>query len=222
MAVPPFYTSPMCGRATHKFTWKEIYELLEQGIFPVRLEAELAASYNMAPTQSAPIVRQTDGHLEGLLAQWGLRPAWATEKLAPINARAETVETSPMFRAAFRARRCLVPVSGFYEWQVLDKKTKQPWYIYRADGKPLLFAGLWEMHSARENFTIITTRANPFMGLVHDRMPVVLEPEQAHAWLRSSDPALLRPAADGVLAAHKVSTRVNSPKNNEPSLIEAV
>ncbi len=215
----------MCGRATHKFTWKEIYELLEQGIFPVRLEAQLAASYNLAPTQSAPIVRKIDGHLEGLLAQWGLRPAWSTGKLAPINARAETVETSPMFRAAFRARRCLVPVSGFYEWQALDKKTKQPWYIYRADGKPLLFAGLWELggekDSARENFTIITTRANDFMGQIHDRMPVILEPEQAHAWLRAPEAALLAPAADGVLTAHRVSTRVNSPKNNDPSLIDA-
>jgi len=115
-----------------------------------------------------------------------------------------------------------VPVSGFFEWQKLDEKTKQPWYIYRADGKPLLFAGLWEGDSERENFTIITTRANEFMGMVHDRMPVILEPEQAHAWLRAPETALLAPAADGVLTAHKVSTRVNSPKNNDPSIIEAV
>lgn len=155
------------------------------------------------------------------LLRWGLQPPWL-DKPAPVNARAETVATLPMFRSAFKARRC-VPVSGFDEWQAGPEganKAKQPWYICRADGAPLLFAGLWELKDDLQTITVVTTAANDFMKALHDRMPVVLEPETARRWVEEPDASLLVPAADGVLTAHRVSTRVNSPKNDDRSLIE--
>jgi putative SOS response-associated peptidase YedK len=209
----------------HKFTWPQVHALLNLSNAGATLGGafESHPSFNVAPTQEAMIVRPVQGVIGPTLATWGLNPPWNTSKLAPINARAETVATSGMFRQAFRARRCVVPASGFYEWQKLDdsdRPRKQPWYIYRADGEPMLFAGLYEPRDGKDTFTIITTDANEFMARLHDRVPVVLEPEDAQRWINEGDQSLLRPAADGVLAAHPVSARVNSPKNNDEMLIQ--
>jgi putative SOS response-associated peptidase YedK len=206
----------MCGRFTHMYSWREIHDLLS--LTGESAPAGFGTSYNVAPTQLSPVVRLIDAGRTAAMLKWGLMPSWAT-KPGPFNARAETVATLPTFRSAFKARRCIVPASGFYEWQKTGAKVKQPWYIHRADGAPLLFAGLWESNAQGETFTIITTAANAFMRSMHDRMPVVLEPESAGPWLAAPAPGLLRPAADGILTAHKVSGRVGSPKNNEPGLI---
>jgi putative SOS response-associated peptidase YedK len=143
----------------------------------------------------------------------------------PINARAETVATNPMFRTAFAERRCLVPADAFYEWKV-EPGGKQPFAIARRDGEMLAFAGLWEHWRSDDGeivrtFAIITTDANAPMRTVHDRMPVILEPEDWMAWLEGPDPgALLKPAPDDVLRLWPISRAVNSPRNNGPELLE--
>lgn len=192
-----------------------------------------AASWNVAPRQDALVVRRHhetgERHLN--LLTWGLVPAWTKELAAarrPINARAETVATSGMFRSAFAARRCIVPADAFYEWKV-SAGAKQPYAVARGDGQPMAFAGLWEGWRAPDGevlrtFTIITTEANAVLAPIHARMPVVLEPADWPAWLgeTSGDPAgLMRPAGEDVLRAWPVSTRVNNVRNDGPELLEA-
>lgn len=209
--------SVMCGRFTHLFTWKQLHRLLSL----TSAEVLLDRSYNLAPSQHAPIVRESQQGRGVEMAEWGFRPAWSSGTLAPINARAETAATSPMFRGAFASRRCIVPISGFYEWQQ-TQRPKQPWYITRADGEIMLLAGLFETREDGTTFAILTTPPNAFIATIHDRMPAVLEPESASRWLAEPEASLLRPAADGVLIARPVSSRVNSPKHNDAALIEPV
>lgn len=204
---------------------------------------DLAPRYNIAPTQEVPIVRRSpfmeeasatgEAPRELALARWGLVPFWAKDPVIGnrmINARGETVANKPAFRAAFRKRRCLVPADGFFEWQRTESG-KQPWYIHRADGELLGLAGLWELWDPPDGGTplascaIITTGANDFMRPLHDRMPVVLDAVARDAWLApDADPAaleaLLRPAPEDALEAWPVSRRVNSPFNEDPSLLE--
>jgi putative SOS response-associated peptidase YedK len=222
----------MCGRMTRE---------QDVGAYCSAMDArppgvQLPASFNVAPTQPSLIVRVgAHGAREGAVARWGLIPHWAKDPAIGsrmINARSETVHEKPAFRSALRSRRCVVPADSFYEWQAVEgEKRKRPWRIRRADGQPLRLAGLWESwdggDGAVESFTIITTAASAFMRPMHDRMPVILDPADASAWLdpSASDDvarALLRPAPEGALAAHPVSTRVNSPANNDPCLIEPV
>ena len=205
---------------------------------------DLAPRYNIAPTQEVPIIRvspfleEDEAHTavrELALARWGLVPFWAKDVSIGnrmINARGETVAQKPAFRAAFRKRRCLVPADGFFEWQQ-TASGKQPWYIRAASGEPLALAGLWELWEPAEggaplaSCTINTTRASEFMRPLHDRMPVVLDASGRDAWLDSGTPAdrlqdLLEPAAERTLEAWPVSRRVNSPFNEDPSLVEPV
>ncbi len=167
------------------------------------------------------------------LARWGLVPFWAKDLAIGnrmINARGETVAGKPAFRAAFRKRRCLVPADGFFEWQK-TADGKQPWYIRDAGGEPMALAGLWELWDPPDggeplaSCTIITTGANEFMRPLHDRMPVILDAPAREAWLAPDatpeqlEP-LLVPAPDGILEAWPVSRRVNSPFNEDSSLVE--
>ncbi len=208
----------MCGRFTHRYTWEELHDLLD-----LRWDGALAdpkPSCNVAPTQAAPILR-TEG---AAMLRWGLVPSWAKDERIGsrmINARAETVAEKPAFRAAFKRRRCIVPVSGFYEWTA-TADGKQPHYIYSADGGLLLLSALWEQRDELESFTILTCAANGFMESIHDRMPVILSSEGAEHWLDAPDPTLLIPAAAGVLASHPVSKRVNNVRNDDPSLVEPI
>ncbi len=194
-------------------------------------------NWNMAPTQSAPVVRlhpQTgQRHLD--LLRWGLVPHWVKDLKAthqPINARAETAATTPMFRDAMGRRRCLVPVDAFYEWQVVDGQkqppVKQPWAIARADGLTMAMAGLWEGWKGPDgevirSFTILTTSANEALRPIHERMPVVLEREDWPLWLgepATGDPAsLLHPSAAG-FRTWPVSTAVNNVRNNTAALLD--
>ena len=196
--------------------------------------------FNIAPTQSAPVVRagKTGRHMDML--RWGLVPSWAKSLdigNRMINARAETVTEKPAFRAAFRQRRCLVPACGFYEWKATGKR-KQPWRIC-LDGapdkpEPFAFAGLWERWSGPEgdveSYTIITTEAAPEISQIHHRMPVMLAREDYDLWLMAEDPALalplLRPWHQGngapALTAYPVSTSVNKPANDDAALLRPV
>lgn len=192
----------------------------------------IGPSWNVAPSQQAMVVRRHpdtgERHLD--LLQWGLLPYWTKEPAQarrPINAKAETAATSPMFRQAFAKRRALVPAGAFYEWRK-TRIAKQPFAIARSGGDPLAFAGLWEGYrwpsdETTRSFCIITTEPNALMVPIHDRMPVVLEPSDWPVWLGEADgdpAALLRPAADGVLRAWPISTRVNAPRNNTPDLLD--
>lgn len=191
-------------------------------------------SWNVAPTQTAPVVRrhpQTgERRLDPLV--WGLIPSFEKDPKGgrrPINARSETIARSGLFRDAFRARRCLVPMDAFYEWDATPTG-KQPYAFARRDDAPLTLAGLWEGWRApdgeiRRTFTIATTQANRFMGRIHDRMPVVLERADWPVWLGEApgDPAgLLRPAPEDVLRSWPVSRDVNSPRHNRPDLLDQV
>ena len=188
-------------------------------------------TWNMAPTRDAPVVRlhpETRArHLD--LLRWGLVPHWAKDPKSvrqPINARAETAATSPMFRDALVRRRCLVPADVFYEWQATDDG-KQPFAIARTDGQPMVFAGLWEGWRGADGtvmrtFTIVTASANATLRPLHERMPVVLEPQDWPAWLgeTETDPtALLRPSAAD-FRFWRVGTAVNNVRNDSAALLE--
>ena len=189
--------------------------------------------YNVAPTQHVPILLSADGRRVLDVFRWGLIPWWAKDASIGnkmINARAETVVEKPAYRSAFQRRRCLVPASGFYEW----KKTpggKVPHWIHPADGALLTFAGVWEAWRPAKDaepvlsFTILTTTPSADVAQVHDRMPVVVAREHRDAWLGAETPAdellpLLRPAPDGLLRMHPVSTAVNRPAFDGTELIE--
>jgi putative SOS response-associated peptidase YedK len=166
---------------------RQVVEYVEA--FKVKDAPELPPGYNVAPTQPLFAVRLEDGSRAGVTLRWGLIPGWAEDRSIGtrlINARSETVATKPAFRSAFRRRRCLVLAAGFYEWQKVAA-AKQPHYIRLKDGKPFAFAGLWE-HPERdgeeaESCTIITTEANEFMRLLHDWLPLILQPGDSDEWL---------------------------------------
>jgi len=219
----------MCGRYA-AFLPAEAIARLFHTVNPI---PNIPPTWNMAPTQDAMVVRRHpdtgERHLD--LLKWGLLPSFTKDPVhakGPINARAETVATSGMFRSAFAKRRCLVPADAFYEWKVIDGG-KQPYAIARTDGEPLAFAGLWEGFrwpdgTITRTFTIITTSANATMAELHDRMPVIIEQKDWPTWLAEmeGDPAaLLRSATDGVLKVWPVSRAVNAPRNNEAELLAA-
>jgi putative SOS response-associated peptidase YedK len=197
-------------------------------------EIAITSHYNIAPSQNAPVVRVVEGRRILVSARWGLMPSWAKEedKLPqPINAKAETAAIKPMFRQAYRRSRVLVPADAFYEWKVVAGK-KQPFLIHMKDGSPFGMGGLLEHWGPQEEgiltFTILTTSANALMKGIHDRMPVIIQPEQYKTWLDpqltdvSKIQALIAPYSELLMEAYPVSTRVNIPKNDGPELLEQV
>lgn len=190
------------------------------------------ASYNVAPTQPVLVVRPRvrDGRRELSVARWGLVPSWSADTRSAggrINARAETVGTTPAFRAAFRHRRCLVPADGWFEWVPDGSGRRRPYFLTPADGRGLAFAGLWEVwgEDARLlTMTIVTTAAVGRLTEVHHRMPVILGVDRHTAWLdpATSDPAQLLTVDDEVLAGleiRPVGPRVGSVANHGPDLV---
>jgi len=167
--------------------------------------------------------------------RWGLIPAWVKEPgefSTLINARSETAAQKPSFRAAMKYRRCLVPADGFYEWAG-QKGKKHPFHIHREDGQPIAFAGLWEHWlgaggSEMESVTILTTEANANVAPIHERMPVIIDPDDFDAWLDCDRLSvedvqeLLCPVPDGILEAVEVGRRVNNPENDEPDVMKPV
>ncbi len=189
--------------------------------------------YNAAPTRMLPVVRLSTetGELTTGLLRWGLLPNWANDLKfgnSCINARAETVKTKPAFRSAYKARRCIVPARGYYEWQP-RADGKQPYYFSAADDSLLALAGLWESWTPKEggdtieSFTIIVCAANPFTSDFHDRMPVIIDRADWQRWLAGPDvDDLLKGAPDGVLKCHPVSRAVNSSRSKGEMLIAPI
>ncbi|MDX2116204.1 MAG: SOS response-associated peptidase [Planctomycetota bacterium] len=215
----------MCGRFTRMYSWKRLHELLDLR-YPGA--EEMAPSWNVAPSQSSPVCIVGDGGRELAVMRWGFTPAWSRASMpGPINARSETVATNGMFRAAYRARRCLVPVSGFYEWSTKGP-VKQPYYVRPREGEIFAMGGIWERwgegEAAVTSFAILTTEANETMATLHDRMPVIVRASDYARWLGPVQPPadLLRPIASDEMCMHAVSTRVNSPRNNDTSLCAPV
>lgn len=224
----------MCGRFTLRTPATVLTEqlLLDLGVEEI---PELSPRYNVAPTQAIAVVRElADEGRRCELLRWGLVPSWAKDVSIGnrmINARAETVAEKPAFRTAFRRRRCLVLADGYFEWKKEGAK-KQPYYIRMRDESPFAFAGLWERWSpggddaALDTCTLITTDANDLTRSIHDRMPVILAPNDYALWLdpRLDDKprltALLRPYDSEAMIADPVSTRVNNPKHDDPACIE--
>jgi putative SOS response-associated peptidase YedK len=220
----------MCGRFGQTATSAELAAAFEASW---RCEEPPLPRYNLCPTDHAPVLLLREGRRLLDVFRWGLIPYWSKDASGAarmINARAEGVADKPAYRNAFQRRRCLVPASGFYEWKRVDGG-KVPHWIHPADGLPLTLAGLWELWRPVADaepvlsFTILTTRPNLDVAPLHDRMPVVVAADDRAAWL---DPgtapeelaALLRPAPDGVLRAHPVSSAVNRPGNDGPELIQ--
>lgn len=186
----------MCGRTTHLYTRREVWELYQ--LATVMPQDRPPADYNVPPTRAIPAVRIVDGIRDCSLLRWGLVPFWAkgvAPKYSTISARIETVETAASYRGPWkRGERCILPISGFYEWQILeDGKSKQPFYITCADQEIFGLAGLWDRSlsaegEAVESCTIITMPANPLMSVIHNgdgankhRMPAILAHEDSEA-----------------------------------------
>jgi putative SOS response-associated peptidase YedK len=222
----------MCGRYVLKR--KDLEALMEQ--LGVKDPREFVSRYNIAPSTMIPAIRTAtdDGGREAVGLQWGLVPWWSKDpksgaKLA--NARSEGIATKPAFREALRKRRCVVPASGFYEWQTIGR-LKQPWFFKLRDESPFVFAGLWERwHSADgvelQTCSLITTAANEVVSPLHDRMPVILRGSTIDTWLNPAiaEPSqlepLLAPLSGAEMKATPVSPRVNSVRNEGPECIEA-
>jgi putative SOS response-associated peptidase YedK len=220
----------MCGRYTLKAPVKSLVDLFQLAQAP-----ELPFRYNISPTQQVPAVRVSADRKSRELGmfRWGLIPSWAKDaKIGNqlINARSETVAEKPAFRSAFRKRRCLMPADGFYEWKKEGTK-KQPFYIHLKNGSPFAFAALWEDWPNEEgkhiqSCTILTTEADKTMKTMHERMPIILPPENYEKWLdpEFQDPKgiglLLQPLAGKELAMYPVSPLVNNPRNEKPQCIE--
>lgn len=211
----------MCGR----YTLLKLADLLK--LVPwLQVPAEILerhGRYNVAPSQLLPIITASDVHL----AQWGFIPSWTrgSPKVRPINAKAETIASTGMFRRAFQSYRCLVPADGFYEWKGA-KPPKQPYYIRMRDGGPFAFAGLWARWHPQDaepidTYTIITTTPNELMAPIHNRMPVIVPPHRYRMWLEGTEPQdLLRPFSADQMEAAPVSRAVNNPKNDTAECIE--
>jgi putative SOS response-associated peptidase YedK len=209
------------------YSWAEVVEYFR--IIPSTPE-EWIARYNVAPSQMVPDVREdAEGRYLGVL-KWGFVPSWSKDgKIAPINAMSETVGEKPMFRSAFRKRRCLLPASGFYEW-MKSGKAKQPFHFTVRGGHPIGLAGIWETwHKPDgeivETVAILTTEANELVQPAHNRMPVILQPRYYDEWLdpKLQDAAvlepMLRPYAAEDMEARPVSDYVNNARHEGPDCL---
>src|SRR6188472_1870655 len=190
--------------------------------------------YNAAPSQELLVIRENrkTGERSLDLIKWGLIPHWFTDPRGgrrPINAKAESVSKLPTFREAYAQRRCIVPIDGFFEWRAIKgARAKQPYAIAMKDRSPFGLAGLWENWKNPatcewvRTFCIITTAANGLVGGIHDRMPAILRPEDYGRWLTldPDGPNLLQPFPSEPMEIWPISTRVNSPKNDDADLLE--
>jgi putative SOS response-associated peptidase YedK len=222
----------MCGRIVTTIT----AEILKT-VFSLQESRQLEPHYNVIPSQLVPVVRNQGDHNRLDLLKWGLVPAWAKDSGVGshlINAHYESVFEKPAYRHALKYRRCIIPVSGFYEWQeICGEHRKQPWYIRMNDDAPMYLAGLWESWKTRdgselESFAVVTTSANSLVAPIHDRMPVIVHPDNLNLWLSHNmhDPELLlplyQPFSPAGMNACRVSELVNNPHNDSPACIVPV
>jgi putative SOS response-associated peptidase YedK len=225
----------MCGRYGRRADKQRIAEWMQTHNTDVFDDSYLAPSYNIAPQSLQPVVRLSSetGERELTIMRWGLIPFFAKDaKIAysTINARAETVVTSPVFREPMKRRRCLVPADFFLEWKKLDAKSKQPYAIALQDDSLFAFAGLWDTWKdkatgqAIDTYTVITTDPNELMEPVHNRMPVILQRQDYQRWLAPAEPSqlpidLLKPFPAEQMKAWKVGSAVGNVRNNSPELL---
>lgn len=223
----------MCGRFTQQRPSAELAALFDAE----DLAKAPGGRFNLAPQQQGLVVVEREDLRRAIVPyRWGLIPAWAKDaKIGNrlINARVETVATTPAFRSSFQKRRCIVPADAFYEWERMTPEIRQPTLVRRLDGEPMAFAGLWSIwrdpaepeSELVRTFTIITTKANSTLEPIHDRMPAILPASAWNAWLAptAAEPsellALLQPAPDDLLERFPVSKRVNSVRNEGPDLV---
>jgi putative SOS response-associated peptidase YedK len=216
----------MCGRYVLSAEPQQVQQEFNLSKVP-----ELAPRYNIAPSQPVAIITNDAPH-ELTLVKWGLVPSWSKDPKAGykmINARSDSAAEKPSFRAAFKRRRCLIPVSGFYEWTTVDGK-KQPHYIFVKDKAVFSFAGLWEIWHGPDGeelwtCSILTTDANETIERLHHRMPVILDGEERDIWLNNDTGVaelklLMKPFDANQIDYYPVSKAVNSPNNDNPTLIE--
>jgi putative SOS response-associated peptidase YedK len=223
----------MCGRFTQYYTWWQIWEMYN--LFPSA--TNLQPRYNVCPTTTIDTVISRKGKRELIHMRWGLVPSWWKKslkemKVATFNARAETVTEKSMFRESFKRRRCLVPVSGYYEWADTPEG-KQPYYFTRRDGGTMTIAAIqdgWVDPVTREavpSCSMVITEPNELVAEVHNRMPVILNVKDFEQWERGDAKdaaALMKPVSEDVLLKWPVSKRVNSSRasDDDSSLIEKV
>jgi putative SOS response-associated peptidase YedK len=224
----PAENNRMCGRFTLRTPAAEVASLFDVLDMPA-----LPPRYNVAPTQSILTIGFNAGKRAAGFMRWGLVPSWSADDkggVKCINARSETIAERPAFRDAFRKRRCLIPVDGFFEWKA-EGKGKQPYLFQRPDHRPFAFAGLWERWQPEEGQPLLTcclatTIANGLTKQYHDRMPVILDTTYAFAaWLEPGATvtqlqALLRPAPDDFLQPVRVSRAVNNARFDGPECVE--
>ncbi|WP_126429951.1 SOS response-associated peptidase [Brevibacillus marinus] len=221
----------MCGRFTLISDPEKIMNRFQLQEIPF----DLKPRYNIAPGQMVPAIISESGKRKIGQLKWGLVPSWAQdEKIGykMINARAETLAAKPAFRNLLVRKRCIIPADGFYEWKAMDWG-KQPMRIALKSGEPFGFAGLYDTWTAPDGrklhtCTIITTQPNEVVAEIHDRMPVILRPEDEQIWLDRErfDPLLLRsllaPYDFDEMRAYPVSPIVGNPKNDVPECIEEI
>lgn len=241
----------MCGRYTMFMKPDELKSGFKTKLDDETLQRLTTPRYNVAPSQDVPVITSVQAHpkphgtlleatslslRECAIMRWGLIPSWAKDESIGnklINARAETLLEKPSFRAAFQARRCLIPVNGFYEWQKISSTLKQPMYVHLRSKQPFAVAGLWEswQHPSTQetvrSCTIITTTPNSVISPFHHRMAAILTPEEEDLWLDESLQTqdlikLLRPYQADEMEAYPVSTRVNTFAYDDATLIERV
>jgi putative SOS response-associated peptidase YedK len=229
----------MCGRYTRFAATELIYKHF--GIpmpSPEAPTTEAPPSWNVAPQSWQPVIRLNPitWQREMVLMRWGLVPYWSkepTHSFSTINARAEDILSKPVFREPMRRRRCLVPIDNYFEWQVLDPKTKkkQPWAIGLQSGEPFALAGIWDHWENNpptivlETYAVVTCEPSPSLRSLHDRMPVIVHPDDYSRWLEPGNPNnppmdLLKPYPDELIKAWRVKPDVGNTRNDRPDLID--
>ena len=225
----------MCGRFVGAFSAEVLMDEMSEALSAAHMTIAFvddgplfAPNYNTAPTHTVPILR----HEESLVVidpmQWGLVPSWSKDPSVGskmINARSETITEKPSFRQSVPGRRCIIPMSGFYEWDRSDPKRKVPYFVTREDGGLMLVAGIWTPSPAlegRHTFSLITRESVDDLSHIHSRSPVELHAEDALEWMCNPVPPLelFAPDLQPRFVARKVSTLVNSVRNNSASLLE--
>ena len=202
----------MCGRFA-----LDVHNETMRALFGVEPDIDLAPHYNLAPGQDIATIRMENDRRRLAVLRWGFPIRSVARPL--VNVRGETVDTNAAFRDAFRNRRCLVPATGFYEWQERGRGPKQPFFIRPKSGGPMAMAGIWEA----ENVAIVTCDANAQLKPLHHRMPVIIMPVDWEAWLAGPPDdakALVRPAQDDLFDAYPVGLGVNRAANDGPELVK--
>lgn len=225
----------MCGRFVGSFSTQDIHDELSAAVEGAGLRLELPDidlpllhNFNVAPTHAVPILRVVDGAVIVDVVQWGLLPIWskdASKGASMINARSETITEKPSFRGLVPGHRCIIPMSGFYEWDRANPKSKIPYYVTRADGGLMLGAGIWSdspIVDAGRTCALITRDSIFDLSDIHDRSPVEFHAEEAIEWIAPGDAPLVlfQPDHQPRFRTTRVSTRVNNVRNNDASLLE--